>query len=39
MSNAGLRNVMWTKQPASRNNIERADCIVKEGPDLQLCDR
>src|ERR1700752_828794 len=24
MSNAGLKNVMWTKQPASRNNIERA---------------
>ena len=24
MSHAGLKNVMWTKQPASRNAIERA---------------
>src|SRR5579863_4131412 len=30
MSNAGLKNVMWTKQPASRNAIERAVALSKK---------
>jgi 3-hydroxy-D-aspartate aldolase len=30
MSGSGLRNVMWTKQPASRNAIERAVALSKK---------
>src|SRR5579863_2073194 len=30
MSGAGLKNVMWTKQPASRNAIERAVALSKK---------
>ena len=36
MSNAGLRNVMWTKQPASRNNIERAIALSKKDPTFSF---
>lgn len=36
MSNAGLRNVMWTKQPASRNNIERAVALSKKDPTFSF---
>jgi 3-hydroxy-D-aspartate aldolase len=36
MSNAGLRNVMWTKQPASRNNIERAVALSKKDPTFMF---
>ncbi len=32
MSRAGLQNVMWTKQPASRNAIERAIALSVEDP-------
>jgi D-serine deaminase-like pyridoxal phosphate-dependent protein len=32
MSRAGLRNVMWTKQPASENNIERAIALSVDDP-------
>ena len=36
MSNAGLRNVMWTKQPASKNNIERAIALSKKDPTFSF---
>ena len=36
MSNAGLKNVMWTKQPASRNNIERAVALSKRDPTFMF---
>jgi D-serine deaminase-like pyridoxal phosphate-dependent protein len=36
MSNAGLKNVMWTKQPASRNNIERAVALSKKDPTFMF---
>src|ERR1700676_1027325 len=36
MSNAGLKNVMWTKQPASRNNIERAVALSKKDPTFSF---
>lgn len=32
MSGAGIRNVLWTKQPASRNNILRAISLTKRDP-------
>jgi len=32
MSRSGLQNVMWTKQPASRNAIERAIALSIEDP-------
>jgi 3-hydroxy-D-aspartate aldolase len=36
MSNAGLRNVMWTKQPASRNGIERAVALSIKDPTFMF---
>ncbi len=36
MSNAGLKNVMWTKQPASRNNIERTVALSKKDPTFMF---
>ena len=36
MSNAGLRNVLWTKQPASKNNIERAIALSKKDPTFSF---
>ena len=36
MSNAGLKNVMWTKQPASRNNIERTIALSKKDPTFSF---
>src|SRR6202035_211822 len=36
MSNAGLKNVMWTKQPASQNNIERAVALSKKDPTFMF---
>ena len=36
MSNAGLKNVLWTKQPASRNNIERAVALSKKDPTFSF---
>jgi D-serine deaminase-like pyridoxal phosphate-dependent protein len=36
MSNAGLRNVMWTKQPASKNNIERTIALSKKDPTFSF---
>jgi D-serine deaminase-like pyridoxal phosphate-dependent protein len=36
MSGAGLKNVMWTKQPASRNNIERAVALSKKDPTFMF---
>jgi D-serine deaminase-like pyridoxal phosphate-dependent protein len=36
MSNAGLRNVLWTKQPASRNNVERAIALSKKDPTFSF---
>jgi 3-hydroxy-D-aspartate aldolase len=45
MSRAGLKNVMWTKQPASANGIERAIALSLDDPtfsfvidDLQVID-
>lgn len=36
MSNAGLKNVLWTKQPASRNNIERAIALSRKDPTFSF---
>ena len=36
MSHAGLKNVMWTKQPASKNNIERAIALSIKDPTLSF---
>jgi len=36
MSNAGIKNVMWTKQPASRNNIERTVALSKKDPTFMF---
>ena len=36
MSNAGLKNVMWTKQPASKNNIARAVALSKKDPTFMF---
>jgi 3-hydroxy-D-aspartate aldolase len=45
-SGAGIQNVLWTKQPASVNNIERAVALSKKDPtfmfvvdDPQVVDR
>ena len=32
MSGAGIKNVLWTKQPASKNNIVRAVALSKRDP-------
>src|SRR5579883_354243 len=32
MSNAGIRNVLWTQQPASINNVERAVALSRKDP-------
>jgi D-serine deaminase-like pyridoxal phosphate-dependent protein len=36
MSNAGLKNVMWTKQPASKNGIERAVALSIKDPTFMF---
>src|SRR5271154_4648673 len=36
MSNAGLKNVMWTKQPASKNVIERAVALSSKDPTFMF---
>src|SRR5262249_23727320 len=36
MSNAGLKNVMWTKQPANPNAIERAVALSKKDPTFSF---
>jgi D-serine deaminase-like pyridoxal phosphate-dependent protein len=36
MSRAGLKNVMWTKQPASRNGIERAVALSIKDPTFMF---
>lgn len=36
MCGAGLKNVMWTKQPASRNAIERAVALSKKDPTFSF---
>jgi D-serine deaminase-like pyridoxal phosphate-dependent protein len=36
MSNAGLKNVMWTKQPASKNGIERAVALSIKDPTFSF---
>jgi len=36
MSGAGLRGVMWTKQPASKNNIARAVALSKKDPTFMF---
>jgi len=36
MSGSGLKNVMWTKQPASRNAIERAVTLSKKDPTFSF---
>src|SRR5450755_648238 len=36
MSGAGLKHVMWTKQPASRNGIGRAVALSKKDPTFMF---
>ena len=36
MSHAGLKNVRWTKQPASENNIERAIALSIKDPTFSF---
>jgi D-serine deaminase-like pyridoxal phosphate-dependent protein len=36
MSGAGLKNVLWTKQPASVNNIARAIALTKRDPTFMF---
>jgi len=36
MSAAGIKNVMWTKQPASANNIARAIALTKRDPSFMF---
>jgi D-serine deaminase-like pyridoxal phosphate-dependent protein len=36
MSGAGIRNVLWTKQPASVNNIVRAVALSKRDPTFMF---
>ena len=36
MSGAGLRGVMWTKQPASKNNVARAVALSKKDPTFMF---
>src|SRR6516225_1434826 len=35
-SGAGIRNVLWTKQPASANNIQRAVALSKKDPTFMF---
>jgi D-serine deaminase-like pyridoxal phosphate-dependent protein len=35
-SGAGIKNVLWTKQPASVNNIERAVALSKKDPTFMF---
>ena len=37
MSNAGIKHVLWTKQPASLNNISRAISLTKRDPSGWNC--
>ena len=36
MSGAGIKNVLWTKQPASTNNIARAVALTKRDPTFMF---
>ncbi len=36
MSNAGIRGVLWTKQPASVNNVARAVALTKKDPTFMF---
>ena len=36
MSGSGIQNIMWTKQPASRNGIERAIALSIQDPTFSL---
>lgn len=36
MSNAGIRGVLWTKQPASYNNLARAIALTKRDPTFMF---
>ena len=36
MSGAGIKHVLWTKQPASVNNISRAIALSKTRPDFHV---
>jgi len=36
MSGAGIKNVLWTKQPASMNNIARAVALSKRDPTFMF---
>jgi D-serine deaminase-like pyridoxal phosphate-dependent protein len=36
MSGAGIRGVLWTKQPASQNNIHRAIALTKRDPSFMF---
>lgn len=36
MSNAGCKNVLWTKQPASTNNVMRAVALTKRDPTFMF---
>lgn len=36
MSNAGIRGVLWTKQPASYNNLARAIALTRKDPTFMF---
>lgn len=36
MSGAGIKGVLWTKQPASRNNIARAIALTRQDPTFMF---
>ena len=36
MSGAGIQKVLWTKQPASANNIARATALSKKDPTFMF---
>ncbi len=36
MSNAGIKGVLWTKQPASLNNVMRAVALTKKDPTFMF---
>lgn len=36
MSNAGIKHVLWTKQPASVNNVSRAVALSKKDPTFMF---
>jgi D-serine deaminase-like pyridoxal phosphate-dependent protein len=36
MSGAGIKNVLWTKQPASQNNLARAVALTKRDPTFMF---